>query len=202
MVSAISLVKVTSARKQVTCDLRLATQLVSSSSSSTWDFVPRQDFLKELLPYFDSPNVGIVQSPQYFDTSASMNWIERTAGATQEFFYRFIQPSRDKHSAAVCVGSSAVYRRSALEMVGGFPEIDHSEDIYTGFLLGQIGYVTKYVPTVVSKGVCPDNWTTLLRNSIAGVTDQWQCLHGVTFIRTLPSHFGRGLAIGLDFSII
>ena len=58
-----------------------------------------------------------------------------------------------------------------LNLVGGFPEIDHSEDIYTGFLLGQIGYVTKYVPTVVSKGVCPDN----LDNFIA---QQYRWCHG------------------------
>lgn len=121
------------------------------------DFVPRHDFLRELIPYFDDITVGIVQSPQFFDTSKELNWVQRTAGATQEFFYRFVQPSRDRNAAAICVGSSAIYRRSALEVIGGFPKISHSEDIYCSFEMTQRGLLTKYVPVVVSKGLCPDN---------------------------------------------
>ena len=121
------------------------------------DFVPRSDFLLELMPYFDAEDVGIVQSPQFFDTAKHMNWVQRTAGATQEFFYRFVQPSRDRHGAAICVGSSAIYRRSALDAIGGFPRIKHSEDVFTGYEMGKQGMRTQYVPTVVSKGLCPDN---------------------------------------------
>jgi cellulose synthase (UDP-forming) len=121
------------------------------------DFVPRHDFLNELIPYFDTDDVGIVQSPQYFSTSKNLHWIERTAGATQELFYRFIQPSRDRHGAAICVGSSAVYRRSALEAIGGFPLIQHSEDVVTGFRMATMNIATQYVPTVVSKGLCPEH---------------------------------------------
>jgi cellulose synthase (UDP-forming) len=43
------------------------------------DFVPRRDFLQELIPYFDDPTVGIVQSPQYFDARVGMNWLQRAA---------------------------------------------------------------------------------------------------------------------------
>jgi cellulose synthase (UDP-forming) len=121
------------------------------------DFVPRSDFLLQLMPYFDEMDVGILQSPQFFDTSKQMNWVQRTAGATQEFFYRLVQPSRDRHGAAICVGSSAIYRRSALDAIGGFPQIKHSEDVFTGFEMGKKGFRTQYVPSVVSKGVCPDN---------------------------------------------
>jgi len=121
------------------------------------DFVPRSDFLLELMPYFDADDVGIVQSPQFFDTAKHMNWVQRTAGATQEFFYRFVQPSRDRHGAAICVGSSAIYRRAALDDIGGFPRIKHSEDVFTGYEMSKQGMRTQYVPTVVSKGLCPDN---------------------------------------------
>ena len=121
------------------------------------DFVPRHDFFVELVPYMDDPSVGIVQSPQFFDTTKQMNWIQRCAGATQELFYRFIQPSRDALGAAVCVGTSALYRRTALDSIGGFPKIGHSEDIYTGLWMHDAGYSTRYVPVTVSKGVAPSN---------------------------------------------
>ncbi|MDS1115992.1 cellulose synthase catalytic subunit [Gordonia westfalica] len=121
------------------------------------DFCPRADFLGHLVPYMDDPQVAIVQSPQCFATTESMNWIQRTAGATQEFFYRWALPSRDRIGAANCVGTSAVYRRSALERVGGFAEIEHSEDLHTGRHVQQAGYTVRYVPVVLSRGLCPSD---------------------------------------------
>lgn len=121
------------------------------------DFVPRADFLTELLPYMDDPDVGIVQSPQYFETTRRQHWLQRAAGATQELFFRFIQPSRDAAGGAICVGTSAVYRRAALEATGGFPLVDHSEDVFTGIAIGRLGWQVRYVPVIVSRGVCPDS---------------------------------------------
>ncbi len=119
------------------------------------DFCPRPDFLQHLVPYLDDPQVAIVQSPQTFATTEAMNWIQRTAGATQEYFYRWVQPSRDRIGAANCVGTSAVYRRSALDRVGGFAEIEHSEDLHTGRHVQQAGFTIRYVPVVLSRGLCP-----------------------------------------------
>lgn len=103
------------------------------------DFAPRPDFLRHLVPYLADPAVGIVQSPQCFDTDAGMDWIQRAAGAAQEWFFRWIQPSRDASDAAICCGSNAVYRRSAIDLAGGFARLDHSEDLYTGLALHERG---------------------------------------------------------------
>lgn len=122
------------------------------------DFVPRPDYLAELVPYFDDPTVGIVQSPQYFDVRRDMNWLQRAAGSTQILFYRYVQPGRDASRASICVGSCAVYRRSALVDAGGFAQIGHSEDVHTGISVMEAGYQIRYVATNVSKGICPDNF--------------------------------------------
>ncbi len=121
------------------------------------DFVPRPEFLRETLPYLDDPAVGIVQTPQYFDVRSSQTWLQRCAGATQELFFRFIQPSRDAVGAAICVGTSAIYRRAALDRIGGFPQIGHSEDVFTGVHMGRAGFRVRYVPALLSKGTCPDD---------------------------------------------
>ncbi|MEN3317653.1 MAG: hypothetical protein V7643_1054 [Mycobacterium sp.] len=126
------------------------------------DFCPRADFLAHLMPYMDDATVGIVQSPQFFDTTEKHNWIQRTAGATQEQFYRWILPSRDRFDAAVCVGTCALYRREALQAAGGFAQIEHSEDIHTGLCLMRAGYRTRYVPAVVSRGLCPSDMAGFL----------------------------------------
>jgi cellulose synthase (UDP-forming) len=122
------------------------------------DFVPRPDFLFELAPYMGDPTVGIVQSPQYFDVDRQMNWLQRAAGGTQVLFYRWVQPSRDRSNAAICVGTCALYRRAALNKAGGFAQIGHSEDVHTGVNLMKAGYRIQYVPTLVSKGICPDTF--------------------------------------------
>ncbi|MCX4844435.1 cellulose synthase catalytic subunit [Streptomyces sp. NBC_00893] len=121
------------------------------------DFAPRPDFLRHLVPYLADPGVGIVQSPQCFDTDATMSWIQRAAGSAQEWFFRWIQPSRDASDAAICCGSNAVYRRSAIDLAGGFARLDHSEDLFTGLALHEQGFRTLYVPVLVAKGTSPDN---------------------------------------------
>ena len=137
------------------------------------DFCPRPDFLRHLVPYMDDPAVGIVQSPQYFDSGENLNWIQRTAGSTQELFYLLILPSRDRFNAAICVGTCALYRRKALEATGGFAQIEHSEDIHTGLHLMQAGFQTRYVPIVVSRGLCPGTWRASSTSSTGGATGRW-----------------------------
>jgi cellulose synthase (UDP-forming) len=120
------------------------------------DFAARPDFLRNLVPYLDDPSVGIVQSPQFFETRGGGPWLQRAAGAAQELFYRWVQPSRDALGAPICVGTCAVYRRRALEDAGGFAQIEHSEDVHTGFAIMTAGYEVRYVPIVLAKGLCPD----------------------------------------------
>ena len=120
------------------------------------DFTPRADMLDELLPYFDAePDLGIIQSPQFFRASRSLGWLERGAGAVQELFYRSVQVSRQKHEAAICVGSCAIYRRTALDAIGGSTLIEHSEDVHTGFDMRRKGWRLRYVPVPLAVGLCP-----------------------------------------------
>ena len=121
------------------------------------DFTPRSDLLAELLPYFDDPHVGIVQSPQYFRTTPEQTWVERAGSAIQEVFYRSIQVSRDRYGAAICVGTCAIYRRAALEPFGGPHLIDYAEDVHTGLDVHKAGQSLIYVPVNLSAGTSPDN---------------------------------------------
>ncbi len=122
------------------------------------DFAPRHDMLHQMLPYFDAePTVGIVQSPQYFRVHKGQGWLERGAGAVQELFYRALQVSRQTHGAAICVGSCAIYRRAALDSIGGATLIEHSEDVHTGFDLRRNGWRLRYIPVVLAVGLCPSD---------------------------------------------
>ncbi|MGC5364445.1 glycosyltransferase family 2 protein [Streptomyces sp. DT24] len=143
------------------------------------DFAPRPDFLRHLVPYLADPGVGIVQSPQCFDTDATMGWIQRAAGSAQEWFFRWIQPSRDASDAAICCGSNAVYRREAIDRAGGFARLDHSEDLYTGLALHERGFRTLYVPVLVAKGTSPDSLASY-------VNQQYRWAMGNVHLLTTP----------------
>ncbi|MCA1606116.1 MAG: glycosyltransferase, partial [Acidobacteria bacterium] len=148
------------------------------------DFCPRPDFLLELVPYFDDTKVGIVQSPQYFRTQGTMNWLQSAAGSVQEIFYRWVQPSRDASSGAICVGTCAIYRRAGLVLSGGFAQIGHSEDVHTGVNLMKVGFATCYVPVVVSAGLCPDNYAGFLSQQY-----RW-CAGSMSLLRDTSFHAG------------
>jgi cellulose synthase (UDP-forming) len=173
------------------------------------DFVPRSDFLAELIPYFDEPTVGIVQSPQFFDTTKRMGWLQRSAGATQEIFYRYIQPSRDRVDASICVGTCAVYRRTALEAIGGFPQIGHSEDVYTGARMLDKGYTTRYVPVNLAKGLCPSDLSAFInqqyrwcRGSLALMRDAGFKKQQLTLRQRLCFWAGFLYYIGTGFQVV
>jgi cellulose synthase/poly-beta-1,6-N-acetylglucosamine synthase-like glycosyltransferase len=125
------------------------------------DFSPKREFLLETLPVIMSdPLIGILQTPQYFGTSADISprgSLEYGASYTQEDFYRVIQVARDSLGAPLCCGSNALYRRKALDTIGGTVQIEHSEDAHTGFALLSTGWKVRYLPLVLAIGLCPDH---------------------------------------------
>ena len=122
------------------------------------DFCPRSDMIERMMPVMLSDNtIGIVQSPQFFEVSPWMSWVERGAGYVQELFYRVIQVSRNHYQGPICVGSCALYNRRAMELIGGPVQIEHSEDVWTGYTLTTHGYRVEYLPLALSKGRCPDS---------------------------------------------
>lgn len=145
------------------------------------DFAPRADFLAETLPYLDDPAVAIVQTPQYFRESPEQTWIENAAGAIQEVFYRSIQVARDRFDAAICVGTSAVYRRAALEPQGGPTLIPYAEDVHTGLDVRRAGWTMVYLPVVLSTGICPGSLDAFVRQQYRWCTGN----AGIVFSRRL-----------------
>ena len=145
------------------------------------DFAPRPDFLAETLPYMDDPATGIVQTPQFFRASAAQTWIENAAGSIQEVFYRAVQVARNRFDAAACVGTSAVYRRAALEPHGGPTLIPYAEDVHTGLDVRQGGWSIVYLPIVMSAGICPNNLDAFVRQQYRWCTGN----AGIVFSRRL-----------------
>ena len=107
--------------------------------------------------------MAIVQTPQFFRSSPAQTWIEQGAGPIQEVFYRTVQVARDRFDAAICCGTSAVYRRTALEPQGGPTLIPYAEDVHTGLDVRRAGWSMAYLPVLLSTGICPDNLDAFVR---------------------------------------
>ena len=58
-----------------------------------------------------------MQTPQAYGNLHTV--ISRGAGYMQTVFYRFIQPGRNHFNAAFCVGTNVVFRRAAVDDIGG-----------------------------------------------------------------------------------
>lgn len=118
------------------------------------DFVPDPEMLTETLPFFGAPDVAFVQTPQTYRNTH--NLISRGAGYMQAVFYRYIQPGRNRFNAAFCVGTNVVFRRSAVEEIGGIYTGSKSEDVWTSLLLHERGWRSVYIPTTLAVGDTPE----------------------------------------------
>jgi cellulose synthase (UDP-forming) len=120
------------------------------------DFCPREDYLRHLIPYIEADDkISIVQTPQFF-TAEGTNNLQKAAAYNQHLYYRIIQKFREKLGLTGCSGSCAVYRKEAIEKIGGFAKVECSEDVNTGLNTINEGYYIKYIPLILSMGVCPD----------------------------------------------
>jgi cellulose synthase (UDP-forming) len=102
----------------------------------------------------------------------------------QELFYRSVQVARDKYDAAICVGSCAIYRRQALDAIGGTALIEHSEDVHTGFDLRRAGWGLRYVPIPLATGVCPERPDSFLTQQYRWCAGSMSLLASEKFWRT------------------
>jgi cellulose synthase (UDP-forming) len=118
------------------------------------DFVPKEDFLYETVPFFIDSDVAFVQTPQTYGNMK--NLVSSGAGFMQSVFYRFIQPGRNRFNAAFCVGTNVIFRRTAVDDIGGMYTGSKSEDVWTSLLLHERGWRSVYIPVTLAVGDAPE----------------------------------------------
>ncbi|MBZ6373171.1 MAG: cellulose synthase catalytic subunit [Microbacterium hominis] len=124
------------------------------------DFVPDPDFLVETVPFFAMDNVAFVQTPQAYGNLQTI--IARGAAYMQTVFYRFVQRGRNRFNAAFCVGTNVIYRRSAIDEIGGIHVDSKSEDVWTALTLHERGWRSIYISDVLAWFVVGSfRWETL-----------------------------------------
>jgi cellulose synthase (UDP-forming) len=120
------------------------------------DHVPRPQFLQRTLGHLEDFGVAFVQTPQYY-ANASSGPIASAAAAQQNLFFGPIARGKDGLDSIFCCGTNVIFRRTALEEVGGFSEESVTEDFELSVRLHEAGWRSVYVPEVLACGLGPED---------------------------------------------
>lgn len=150
------------------------------------DHVPDERFLEATLGHLECPHTAFVQTPQYY-----ANWrrhpIAAAAWAQQALFFGAIARGKDGRDAMFCCGTNVVFRRDALEDVGGFPTGSLTEDFELSVALHGRAWRSVYLPEVLARGLGPEDMASYVSQQ-----QRWArgCLTGMRAIlraRELPA---------------
>ena len=144
------------------------------------DHVPDRAFLRRTVPRFSEADVAVVQTPQYY-SNADRNPVASAAWSQQALFFGVIARGKDALGAMFCCGTNVVFRRAALESVGGIPENSITEDFELSIHLQERGWRTVYLPEVLARGLGPEDMASYVsqqqrwsRGCLAGATTAWR----------------------------
>jgi cellulose synthase (UDP-forming) len=115
-----------------------------------------------------------VQTPQAYGNLH--NLISRGAGYMQSVFYRFIQPGKNRFNAAFCVGTNVIFRRTAIESIGGMYTGSKSEDVWTSMKLHENGWKSVYISTVLAIGDTPETIEAYTKQQLRWATGGFEIL--------------------------
>jgi cellulose synthase (UDP-forming) len=120
------------------------------------DHVPDANLLLATLGHLAAEDVAFVQTPQYY-ANWRANALAGAAWAQQALFFGAIARGKDGHGVMFCCGTNVVFRRAALDAVGGFPERSLTEDFQLSIHLHEAGWRSAYVPHVLARGLGPED---------------------------------------------
>jgi cellulose synthase/poly-beta-1,6-N-acetylglucosamine synthase-like glycosyltransferase len=142
------------------------------------DHVPRPSFLTRTLGHLQEPGVAFVQTPQYY-ANGEKTPVAAAAAAQQNLFFGPISRGKDGVGSTFCCGTNVVFRRQALEEVGGFAEDSLTEDFELSVRMHEKGWRSAYVPEVLACGLGPEDMASYVSQQ-----QRWArgCLSGIPAI--------------------
>lgn len=119
------------------------------------DQVAHADFLERTLgALIADPDLAFVQTPQVYRNRFT-NRVAAGAHNQQALFYGPILRGKNGANAVFSCGTNVVYRRSAIDAIGGVPEDSITEDLRASLLFQRQGLSAAYVPLVLAEGLGP-----------------------------------------------
>jgi exo-beta-1,3-glucanase (GH17 family)/cellulose synthase/poly-beta-1,6-N-acetylglucosamine synthase-like glycosyltransferase len=121
------------------------------------DYVVQPDWLKDLVPLFNDPNVALVQAPQdHRDGERSL--MHHAMNGEYAGFFDIGMVQRNEVNAIIVHGTMCLIRRSALEAAGGWSSDTICEDTDLGLTLLELGWRAHYTNKRYGHGLLPDSF--------------------------------------------
>jgi len=121
------------------------------------DYVVQPNWLKELVPLFRDPAVGLVQAPQdHRDGERSL--MHHAMNGEYAGFFDIGMVQRNEVNAIIVHGTMCLIRRAALEAAGGWSSDTICEDTDLGLTLLELGWRAHYTNKRYGHGLLPDSF--------------------------------------------
>jgi exo-beta-1,3-glucanase (GH17 family)/cellulose synthase/poly-beta-1,6-N-acetylglucosamine synthase-like glycosyltransferase len=121
------------------------------------DYVVEPDWLKDLVPAFADPRVGLVQAPQdHRDGDRSL--MHYMMNGEYAGFFDIGMVQRNEENAIIVHGTMCLMRRAAMEMAGGWSGDTICEDTDLGLAIQEQGWLTHYTNHRYGHGLLPDTY--------------------------------------------
>ncbi len=121
------------------------------------DYVVRPDWLKDLVPAFADPKVGMVQAPQdHRDGDRSV--MHHVMNGEYAGFFDIGMVQRNEANAIIVHGTMCLMRRAALASVGGWSTDTIVEDCDLGLQVLEHGWQIHYTNRRYGHGLLPDTF--------------------------------------------
>ncbi len=121
------------------------------------DYVVDPDWLKDLVPVFADPRVGLVQAPQdHRDQDRSL--MHYMMNGEYAGFFDIGMVQRNEENAIIVHGTMCLIRRAAMDMVGGWAGDTICEDTDLGLAIIEAGWLTHYTSHRYGRGLLPDTY--------------------------------------------
>ena len=126
------------------------------------DYAVEPNWLKDLVPQFADPQVGLVQAPQdHRDGARSV--MHHVMNAEYAGFFDIGMIQRNEVNAIIVHGTMCLIRRSALDSVGGWSSDTIVEDSDLGIAILARGWLAHYTNRRYGYGLLPDTFEAYKR---------------------------------------
>lgn len=121
------------------------------------DYQVTPSWLRDLVPCFGKPEVGLVQGPQDY-RDGEENLFKSMCYAEYQGFFHIGMVTRNDRNAIIEHGTMTMIRASVLREVGGWAEWCITEDAELGLRIFEKGHEAVYVNRSYGKGLIPDTF--------------------------------------------
>ena len=154
------------------------------------DFLPKPDFIKSVLPYFDDQNIGMVQT-RWSHINENYSILTKLLAFALDAHFSVEQKGRNFAGHFMNFnGTSGMWRRQTIDEAGGWKDTSITEDLDLSYRAQFIGWKFKFVEQIDSPSEIPASMHSIK-------VQQFRWTKGPAEIAMV--HLKRLLASDMDF---